>query len=206
MNPTVWILIDDEGLVVLHGGKGVEDVEFLASTLFLGYVSMKQALRSELQAEIRELLIPTDRYLMMLVPMPGNTLLAALFPSDTALGLARMGLKKLRDQLVSRRADLFSAPTPTPQVSSTLSSSLSETRERTKKHDHQKKWGHLLRFVRENTPDPAFFLKRLALRTGIPEERLARGDLSTDEFHKVETQIQNLLGISVDKILQEVRR
>ncbi len=199
MNPTVWLVIDDEGLVVLHGGKGVEDVEFLASTIFLGYLSMKRALSSELQAQIRELLIPTDRHLIMIVPMPGNTLLVTLFPSDTALGLARMGLKRLREQLLSRRAGVFGPP----ETSSPSEKKASPVPDRNEAADHRKKWSRVLLFIRESTPDPAFFLKRLALRTGIPEERLAKGDLSLEEFQKAETHIHNLLGVSVDKILQE---
>ena len=195
MNPTLWVVMDDEGLVLLHGGKGVEDLEFLASTIFLGYISVKRALEAELQAQMKELILPTDRYLIMIVPLPAHHLLFSLFPVDTPLGLARLGLKKLKEKVLQEHARLLSEGSPAESTSSPATKKDSGSLER-------EQWKKVLQFIRERTPDPAFFLKRLSLRTGIPEERLARGDLSPDEFHRVNTHLQSILGISMEDLYQ----
>ncbi len=184
MEPILWILVDEEGLVVLSGGRRSGDIEYLASVIFLGFLSLKKALEGELKSAVREVILPTERYLILMTPMD-RLLLFALFPENTALGLARMGMKKLfplvqRElQRVSRRVP------PSPPASPPTGRAIRD------------EMLHLIQFIREHAPDPAFLLKRVALRTGIPEQRIVAGDLSPDEYQAVRRHVENMLGVEI---------
>ena len=98
MQPLLWILLDDEGLVVLSGGTQEADTEHMGSLIFMGYLPFRRALEQELSSELREMMISTSEHLILLQPLEGN-LLVVVFSHDTPLGIARLGLKKLVTQV-----------------------------------------------------------------------------------------------------------
>ncbi|MCF6192338.1 MAG: hypothetical protein L3J76_04305 [Candidatus Hydrothermae bacterium] len=193
MNPTFWVVVDEEGLVVLHAENPSQtDTEFLATTIFFGYISLRQALEGELQTRIREIILPTSRYLLMLSPLSQHLLLIAVFPSDTALGMARVELKRLSEIIEKRLREL---QTTSVNITEPTRDSRTASQE-SPAQSIQERWSSLQQFIRTRTPDPAFVIKRLSLRTGIPERRLLQGDLTPEELHRVETHIKTILGIT----------
>ncbi len=54
---------------------------------------------------------------------------------------------------------------------------------------------HLMSLIQDRAPDPAFMVKRLALRSGIPEDRIHSGNLSAEEMDRLETHLANMLGL-----------
>jgi predicted regulator of Ras-like GTPase activity (Roadblock/LC7/MglB family) len=179
-----WMLIDEEGLIVMSGGEiqtPIADLDYLASVVYMGYLSLKKVMDEELQTPMEEIMIPSEKYLMILKPLESEYLLLGVFDRDTAMGLARLELKKLTRYAREQIQELKAEPAiPGLEGSEgTLQSRLQQ----------------LLELIQDRAPDPAFMLKRLALRTGIPEERIRSGNLSSDEMDRLETHLANMLGL-----------